>query len=91
MKFRKKPVVIEAWLAVDLLQWATHAWRKLPNSIKEAYDKGNILFKPDGIDIHTLEGWLSGKPTDWIIRGIKGEFYPCKPDIFETTYEKVEE
>ena len=39
--------------------------------------------------IHTLEGDMRADPRDWIIRGVKGEFYPCKPDIFEATYEEV--
>ena len=43
------------------------------------------------LGIGTLEGVMEATPGDWIIRGIKGEFYPCKPDIFEMTYEKVEE
>lgn len=40
-----------------------------------------------GIDIKTLEGTMHASPGDWIIRGVKGELYPCKPDIFEATYE----
>lgn len=43
-----------------------------------------------GIGISTLEGEMEIKPGDWIIKGVKGEFYPCKPDIFEATYEEVE-
>ena len=43
------------------------------------------------MDIHTLEGVMHADPGDWIIRGVQGEFYPCKPDIFEQTYEAVEE
>ncbi|HLE04564.1 MAG TPA: hypothetical protein VI729_08150 [Anaerolineales bacterium] len=43
------------------------------------------------VDIPTLEGTMRCDPGDWIIRGVKGEVYPCKPDIFEATYEEVEE
>lgn len=43
----------------------------------------------DGLVIHTLEGDMLADYGDWIIKGVKGEFYPCKPDIFEATYEKV--
>lgn len=52
-----------------------------------------MLFSESGdgtdqeIEINTLEGAMTAKPRDWIIRGIQGEFYPCKPDIFEATYE----
>ncbi len=42
------------------------------------------------VGIATIEGDMQAKPNDWIIEGIKGEFYPCKPDIFEATYEKVD-
>ena len=45
----------------------------------------------DTLDIQTWEGTMSASPGDWIICGIKGEFYPCKPDIFEDTYEPVVE
>lgn len=59
MKYRKKPVVVEAY-QID----------------KE-------------MDIGTLEGTMKASPGDWIIKGVHGEIYPCKPDIFEKTYEKV--
>ena len=79
MKFRKKPVVIDA---VQYKKGMKHP------AIKTAYDyqDGN---KPCGVGINTLEGFMSVEPGDWIIKGIKGEFYPCKPDIFEATYEPV--
>ena len=47
------------------------------------------LFHDTNITIPTLEGNMKALPGDWIIRGVKGEFYPCKPDIFATTYEQV--
>jgi hypothetical protein len=46
-------------------------------------------FGVDGLIIHTLEGDMRADIGDWIIRGVKGEFYPCKPDIFDATYEQV--
>ncbi len=91
MKYRKKPIVIEAW------HWHQHgpsyghpAWLALALKIWPA--SGGVLFEPDypggaRIAINTLEGVISAMPGDWIIRGIKGELYPCKPDIFEATYE----
>lgn len=82
MKFRKKPVVIDA------VQWTGNA-----NEI-ESFMKQPMLsvFENDKptLKITTLEGTMTAEPGDWIIRGIKGEFYPCKPDIFEATYEKVQ-
>jgi hypothetical protein len=41
--------------------------------------------------LQTLEGWYQLRPNDWIIRGVKGEYYPCRPDIFEMTYEPAED
>jgi len=77
--FRKKPVVIEAvrWEGDNL------------SEIQRFYKRDSIL-AGDKIIIKTLEGAMTADVGDWIIRGVKGEFYPCKPDIFEATYEKVE-
>lgn len=80
MKFRKKPVVIEA------VQWTNKE-----GSLKEIHVLGcEPIFAADGTDdliIETLEGNHRALVNDWIIKGVKGEFYPCKPDIFEATYE----
>lgn len=79
MKYRKKPVVIEARLfdmsdydeALDVVGWCGG----------RAVD--------DGCEITTLEGVMLARQGDYIIKGVSGEFYPCKPDIFELTYEPV--
>ena len=78
MKFRKKPVIIEA------VQWTSENL----SEVQEFYRKESILIG-DRIVIETLEGVMYASIGDWIIKGIKGEFYPCKPDIFDATYEKV--
>lgn len=81
MKFRTKPVVKEAF------QWMIH---EVPSWWKEA--KGiEIVVSTGSAYIPTLEGKMEAKPGDWIIQGLNGELYPCKADIFEKTYEKVEE
>ena len=81
MKFRKKPVVIEAWQS-------THTPRPMPLWLNDAWRAAKVQFAGDGrIDIHTLEGVMRAELGDWIIRGVMGELYPCKPDIFEATYE----
>lgn len=77
-KFRKKPVVIEA------IQWTGAN----PSEVT-AFRGGACLYDADGPIIETLEGDMKTMPGDWIIKGVKGEFYPCKPDIFEATYEAV--
>lgn len=98
-RFRKKPVEIEAWPVRDInLAFATDHWEGLPDCIREAYNQGGWVpgalkdgIGPErGIYIPTLEGSMFGGPDDWIIRGVKGEFYPCKPDIFAATYDAVE-
>ena len=95
MKFRKKPVVIDAvrWTGANVeevlpfIQDGKPDFSHLPNN--GVYVVSGVGHSPvDGIlDIPTLEGTMSARPGDWIIRGVKGEFYPCKPDIFEVTYE----
>ena len=84
-KFRKKPVIIEAsqfnYTDIDSPETIALA-RKLGLSRNESHSK---LW-----EIKTLEGWHIVSNGDWIITGVKGEKYPCKPDIFEATYELVE-
>lgn len=93
--YRKKPVVIEAIRYTgDNLREVINFTGKRPNWSRwfntwEKYEnhvKNNVgIFK-----IMTLEGAMSASPGDWIIKGVKGEFYSCKPDIFEATYEPAE-
>lgn len=81
-KYRKKPVVIEAF------QWKTGY--VAPNWFTEACNAGTTIPDREGsCAIKTLEGKMRASVGDWIIRGVKGEIYPCKPDIFEATYEAV--
>jgi len=92
-KYRKKPVVIEA------VQWHNHdygdtlAWEEFPDWLTGALHTGEIkaVFKGDvdywELEIKTLEGTMKAGPGDWIVRGVKGELYPVKPDIFAETYE----
>lgn len=75
-KFKKKPIIIEA----------------------EQYTEGSLIngvcrtkhYNWEEPHVHTLEGLYTVRENDWIITGVKGEIYPCKPDIFEMTYERVE-
>lgn len=85
-KFRKKPVVIEAvlWTGEFYDVDAMPAWLVEACDDRIVYD-GELQSKT----ISTLEGPMKASAGDWIIRGIKGELYPCKPDIFEATYERV--
>lgn len=78
-KFRKKPVVIEA------VQWDGEN----PKECMKFVNSGAADVEGDTILIATLEGTMKASKGDWIIKGVNGEFYPCKPDIFEKTYELV--
>ena len=80
-KYRKKPVVIEAIQFNGRNSADIHEF--CGDKVREPVGK-------DYLEIETLEGVHIASPGDYIIKGIKGEFYPCKPDIFEMTYEKVE-
>lgn len=81
-KYRKKPVIITAWKTPDYYEDPTDELVELVSSQGWEYDTG-------GITIPTLEGDQLCSPGDYIIQGVQGEYYPCKPDIFETTYEPV--
>jgi len=86
MKFRKKPVVIEAVkYQAELGNNRILNWLSLHGA-----DVGGWQFFDGEITIPTLEGTMKASDGDWIIKGVKGEFYPCKPDIFDATYEPVE-
>ena len=84
MKFRKKPAVIEAVQITDATFDAPH-----PNSEHRI----GLIYDPiyREVRIPTLEGEMVGRVGDWIIKGVEGEFYPCKPNIFDATYESVNE
>lgn len=87
MKFCKKPVVIEAFE----LHPDDNKTRQLPPRwFIDALMCGKIVANSDGsVIIKTLEGPMLGNVGDWVIQGVKGELYPCKPDIFTLTYEPV--
>jgi hypothetical protein len=90
-KFRKKPVVIEAirWDGCNLKEII--AFTGFHQSAKKySWDEYEEVVRDEGLKIFTLEGRMDANIGDWIIKGIKGEFYPCKPDIFAATYEPAE-
>lgn len=101
-KYRKKPVVIHAervprlaefaestdWLeAVRAIEgWSGATWC---GGFESTYEQVEPSV-PRGLHIRTLEGTMVASEGDWVIQGVQGEFYPCKPDIFAATYEPVD-
>ena len=82
MKYRKKPVIVEA------IQYRG----VYTDEVRDFFGGARHRFDPaQGILIPTLEGTMTADQFDWIIKGVEGEFYPCKPNIFEATYELVDE
>lgn len=83
MKFRKKPVIIDA----------VRLTSETPDGeiIDFIGDNEFEIVDQYTLDIYTLEGTMRASAGDWLIRGVQGELYPCKPDIFDATYEKVDD
>ena len=98
MKFRKKPVIIEAFQMTEKKRESNYEW---PGWLHLAWqlereEAGSLHPTEAGtgngtLSIMTLEGEHLVSWGDWIIQGVKGELYPCKPDIFEATYEEMKE
>ena len=98
-RYRKKPVVIEAMQLVGtnadthaVYQWVEANTQGSFDPLSEEIPASGVSIDPATgfFLIATLEGVMQAKPGDWIIRGVQGEFYPCKPDIFAATYEPAE-
>jgi len=90
-KYRKKPVVIDA------IQWTGNNLKEIINftglhesANKWTWQEYEKIVNEKGLKIFTLEGTMNANIGDWIIRGVKGEFYPCKPEQFELLYVKAE-
>jgi len=90
-QFRKKPIIIEA------IQWNGKNLREVisftglhPSVKKWTWEEYENVVKADGLKIFTLEGTMQADVGDWIIKGVKGEFYPVRNDIFLETYEKID-
>ncbi len=86
-KYRKKPVVIDAWCVNDLIT-LQYLNQPLPDPVAEMVAVGVIKIEEhNGLSVITKEGRMHANANDMLIRGVAGEFYPCKPDIFAATYE----
>lgn len=95
MKFRKKPIVIDAVQLTETSIKAVHEFMGQKVTLGSSWQmhdrwdeyRGHVI--REGLKISTLEGEMTASIGDYIIKGVQGEFYPCKPDIFEATYEEV--
>lgn len=93
-KYIKKPVQIEGIQLkedniIEVFDFLDGANYKETKSAEELEDFSKAMLEQGYIEIETLEGMMKANFGDYIIKGIKGEFYPCKPDIFQATYEEV--
>lgn len=97
MKYRKKPVVIEAWqfdpLAFDHPSWVEPAWwsEEILNNLSPT---GRVMSQVRGETVLVIpneHGPVKARLGDWVIKGVNGEIYPCTDDVFQKTYERVEE
>jgi hypothetical protein len=95
MMYRKKPVVIEArqlngYTLFEIMRWIDDGGGRAKNWSWDS-EESTMPYPERHFFIETLEGDMKAEDGDYIIKGIKGEFYPCKPDIFELTYERIEQ
>lgn len=84
-KYRKKPVIVEAFRWTGDVKTTKCSYEAI-----QAREKGIIKIDGENLIIRTLEGDMIASKGDYIIKGINGEFYPCKPGVFQKTYELVE-
>ena len=95
LKYRKKPVVIEAiqWMGINTSEIFSFVGNKLKYYVDEGMSTAYLAGQGPPIcviEIPTLEGTMKALSGDYIIRGVNGEIYPCKPDIFAKTYELID-
>ena len=92
-KFRKKPIVIDAWQIPN----NSHDCEELVAEVRRRYDDAEVQFRPVqttpprpfSVLVVTLEGTMIAWPGAWLIRGVKGEFYPCDDEVFRASYEEA--
>lgn len=89
--YRKKPVTISAvqWTGDNLLECIRFMGQEVNFEDSNKFDDYRTMVRNKGLQIDTLEGVMIVSDGDYIIKGVRGEFYPCKPDIFKETYEII--
>jgi hypothetical protein len=89
VRARKKPIEVDVAPIGELIDAARNDWKALPGWVRDAYDRGDVIFERDQITIATLEGQMRGRREDWLIKGVLGELYPCAGHIFYQTFDLV--
>lgn len=90
-KYRKKPVIVEAFQYDGNILIDTNGKTNIPQWIVQAFKDKILYYGTQGhLFVQTLEGTMIVSKNDYIIQGVNGELYPCKPDIFEKTYERID-
>lgn len=89
MKYRKKAVLVEAMWYDGSMASFDEIWDWMGGDSGQNQGFKGKSDRPQCFDIKTLEGKMTAHPGDWIIKGVAGEFYPCRRDIFESTYDEV--
>lgn len=90
MRFRKRPVVVDAVKVSKVLCLAETHWEGIPEWVVAAYQEGELVIERDQLIVVTMEGRMTATDSDWLIRGVQGELYPCKDAIFMQTYDEVQ-
>lgn len=90
MRFRKKPVVLEATPIEFIIAVGKETPEVLPDWVQDAITKQMLKLYQEVVVVRTMEGDMRGSVGDWLIQGVRGEIYPCDGSIFEETYESVE-
>jgi hypothetical protein len=91
MKYRKKPLILEAYQWFPCMLDTPGVRHIKANKVDLSKTRGIIVDRPERYVVDTPSGEVWLEPGDWVIKGISGEYYPCKPDIFELTYEDLEQ
>lgn len=89
--FRKRPLEVQAARVDRLILDARYAWDDLPPWVREAYERGDVIFLNDMINVRTLEGVMEAPADWWIVQGVKDELYPCAPHVFAASFDPAGE
>lgn len=90
MRIKKKPITVDGWRVSDLFGMLSINPATLPTEVSQAMESGVVRLEHDRVVVDTLEGTMSGGAQWWLIRGVKGEWYPCDAEAFNKSYDIVD-